>query len=115
MTSEGGPVKNRLEEDSLVLHDLKGVNLTAGFFLGTRKEFLDGTKCISYSVCYNSVDVLIYQVTLSEQISDIEFYSQTKQLYIDEHEVSGDVFSFRCEKVNGILSAFCTILLGRDY
>ena len=29
-----------LEEDRLILHDLRGVNLRVDFFLGTREEYL---------------------------------------------------------------------------
>ena len=105
-----------LEEDRLVLHDLKGVNLKVDFFLGTRKEFIEQAKCISYSVCYESVDVRVYQITLSEQRCDLDFYFNTQQLVIDEHVLSGEVVSFYCEKDNqGVLIASCKILLGRDY
>ena len=105
-----------LEEDRLILHDLKGVNLKVDFFLGTRKEFLEDTKCIAYSVCYESVDVRVDQITLSEQLSDLDFYYNTQQLLIDDHIVSGDVVGFWCEKdKDGILVASCKILLGRDY
>lgn len=104
-----------LEEDRLILHDLKGVNLKVSFFLGTRKEYLQDTKCISYSVCYDSVDVRIFQVTVIEQISELDFFYRTQQLVIDDHTVYGDVYDFQCEVNDNILTAFCTILLGKDY
>ena len=104
-----------LEEDRLILHDLKGVNLTVGFFLGTREELLKDTRCISYSVCYDSVDVQVDLVTVSEQISELDFYYTTQQLFIDEHVIDGDVITFRTEQIEGGLTAFCTIALGRDY
>ena len=104
-----------LKEDRLILHDLKGVNLKVDFFLGTREEFLKDTKCIAYSVCYESVDVRVDQITLAEQLDELNFFYCTQQLIIDDHALSGEVLSFRCEKANGILTAFCKILLGRDY
>jgi hypothetical protein len=105
-----------LEEDRLILHDLKGVNLIVGFFLGTRKEFIEQTKCITYSVCYESVDVRVDQVTYTEPLYGLDFYYSAQQIYIDDHILSGEVCGFYCELAdNGILIASCTILLGRDY
>lgn len=104
-----------LEEDRLVLHDLRGVNLKVDFFLGTREEFLDRQKCIAYSVCYESVDVRVDQITLSEHTYDLDFYFNTQQLFIDDHILSGEVVSFRCERGNeGQLTACCKILIGRN-
>ena len=104
-----------LEEDRLILHDLRGVNLKVDFFLGTRKEYLENTKCISYSVCYNSVDVKLDQVTYLEPLYDLDFYHTSQQLFIDDHTICGDVISFRCEQADSGLIAFCTILLGKEY
>lgn len=104
-----------LEEDRLILHDLIGVNLKVDFFLGTRKEYLEQQKCITYSVCYDSVDVKVYQITLIEPLLDLDFYFSTQQLIIDDHIISGEVISFYCEQKEGIVTASCKILLGRDY
>lgn len=104
-----------LEEDRLILHDLRGVNLKVDFFLGTREEYLENTKCISYSVCYDSVDVRLDQVTYLEPLYDLNFYHSAHQLFIDDHTILGDVISFRCEQTNAGLIAFCTILLGKEY
>ena len=104
-----------LEEDRLILHDLKGVNLRVGFFLGTRKEFIEHTKCIAYSVCYESVDVRVDQITYLEPLYGLDFYYSTQQIFIDDHIISGEVVSFYCERTEGGLTASCTILLGRDY
>ena len=114
MTLEDGHAKATLE-DRLILHDLKGVNLKVDFFLGTRKELLDDMRCISYSICWDSVDVRVDQVTVSELISDLDFFYCTQQLFIDDQLVSGDVISFRTEQGTSGLIAFCTIALGRDY
>ena len=104
-----------LEEDRLILHDLKGVNLKVNFFLGTRKEFLENKKCITYSVCYDSVDVIVDQVTYMESLYDLDFYYISQQLHIDDHTLSGDLIDFRCEQTSSGLIAYCIILLGRDY
>ena len=104
-----------LKEDRLILHDLKGVNLKVDFFLGTREEYFKDQKCISYSVCYNSVNVRVDQITLTEQLYDLDFCFITQRLIIDDHVLSGEVLSFRCEKIDGLLTAVCKILLGRDY
>ena len=105
-----------LEEDRLILHDLKGVNLKVDFFLGTRKEFQEQTKCITYSVCYESVDVRVDQVTYLEPLYELDFFFNTQQIFIDDHILSGEVLSFYCEPAkDGVLTASCKILLGRDY
>ena len=104
-----------LEEDRLVLHDLRGVNLTVGFFLGTREEFLNGSGGISYTICWDRVDVRVDTITLSEELQELDFFYITQQLIIDDHVVAGDVFDFRCEKINGVITASCKIALGRDY
>ena len=104
-----------LIEDRLVLHDLKGVNLKVNFFLGTREEFINDTKCINYSVCYDSVDVRVYQITVSEQISELDFYSISQQLIVDDHTISGEVTNFECKHNELGLIASCAVLLGRDY
>lgn len=104
-----------LTEDRLILHDLKGVNLKVSFFLGTREEFIKEKKCISYSVCYDSVDVKVYQLTVSELISDLDFFYTTQQLIIDDHTLSGEVINFRFEPSDSGLIASCAVLLGRDY
>ena len=105
-----------LEEDRLILHDLKGVNLKVGFFLGTRKEFIEDTRCIAYSICWESVDVRVEQVTLVEQLSGLDFHFNLQQLFIDEHTISGEVLSFGCERnPDGFITVSCIVLLGRDY
>jgi hypothetical protein len=104
-----------MTQDRIILHDLKGVNLNVSFFLGTREELLRQQKCISYSVCYKSVDVRVDQITLVEQLSELDFYSSTQQLLIDDHILSGEVISFYCEKGEGnLLTAYCKILIGRN-
>ena len=105
-----------IEEDRLILHDLRGVNLRVGFFFGTREDFLKDTPCISYSVCWQAVDVLVDQVTVTEQISELDFYYDRQRLFIDDHKLSGEVIRFTTELgENNKLTASCVILLGRDY
>ena len=101
-----------LEEDRLVLHDLKGVNLKVDFFLGNRKEYLRKTKCVTYSVCYESVDIRVDQITYVEPLYELDFYSVSQQIFIDDHVLSGEVIDFHCEQNDSGLIAFCTILLG---
>jgi hypothetical protein len=104
-----------LEEDRIILHDLKGVSLKVSFFLGTRKELLKDTKCISYSLCWEAVDVRVESITLREQISELDFFFNTQQLIIDGHIISGEVISFNCEPGDKGITASCKIVLGRDY
>ena len=104
-----------LEEDRLILHDLRGVNLTVDFFFGTREDLIGGTQCIDYSVCWKSVDVRVDQVTVSEQISELDFFYSQQRLCIDDHVIAGEVVRFQCEKIDEVLTVSCTILLGRDY
>ena len=102
-------------EDRLMLHDLRGVNLKVDFFLGTREELCDHQKCFAYTLCWKSVDVRVDQVTRSESISGLNFYSNTQQLFIDDFCIRGDVFSFYCEKESeDLLTAYCKILVGRN-
>ena len=104
-----------LEEDRLLLHELRGVNLKVNFFLGTREEYLQQQKCVSYSVCYESVDVRVEQVTYVEALYELDFYYTAQQLIIDDHTLSGEVYDFQCEQTSSGLIAYCAILLGRDY
>lgn len=104
-----------LEEDRLILHDLKGVNLRVGFFLGTRQELQKDTGCVSYSICWESVNVRVDQITLSEELLELDFFYVTQQLIIDDHVIAGEVINFRCEKTDGVITASCVVLLGRDY
>lgn len=104
-----------LIEDRLILHDLKAVNLKVAFFLGTREEYVKQARCIAYSVCYESVDVRVDQVTVSEQISELDFYYTSQQLIIDDHVISGEVLNFEFIRDNSGLVASCAILLGKDY
>lgn len=104
-----------LEEDKITLHDIKGVNLKVGFFLGNKKEFLQQKKCISYSVCWDFVNVRVDQVTIKEQLHELDFYYLSHKLYIDDHMLSGEVCNFNCWQTSAGLVASCTLLLGRDY
>ena len=104
-----------LSEDRLILHDLKGVNLKVDFFLGTRKEWVKDTRCISYSICWDSVNVRVDQITLTEELLELDFSYVTQQLIVDDHVITGEVVDFRCEKTDGVITASCTVLLGRDY
>ena len=104
------------EEDRLILHDLRGVNLRVDFFFGTREDFIKDVQCISYSVCWKAVDVLVDLVTVSEQISELDFYYDRQRLFIDDHKLSGEVIGFAAElDENRILTASCVILLGKNY
>lgn len=100
-----------LEDDRIILHDLKGVNLKVDFFLGTKEEFLKDTRCINYSICWESVDVRVEQLTLSEELLELDFFYITQQLIIDDKAISGEVIDFRCELENNIITASCKILL----
>ena len=104
-----------LEEDKLTLHDLRGVTIKVDFYLGTREEFLNATACIAYSIRWREVDVRVDQITVSESISELEFFHTTQQLCIDNFIISGEVYNFKCENIYNIITASCVILLGRDY
>ena len=104
-----------IEEDRLVLHELRGVNLKVDFFLGTRAELLNDARCIAYSICWKNVDIRVDLTTFTERLSDLDFYFSTQQLYIDDHVLSGDVIDFHWEAgENGRIIAYCKILIGRD-
>jgi hypothetical protein len=97
------------EEDRLLLHDLRGVNVKVDFFLGSRED-LGG--CLTYSLCWEKIDLRLDIITIIEQISELEFWSQAHQLFIDDHVISGDVIDFRWEPVNNFVH--CKILVGSD-
>lgn len=107
-------MRRAVEEDRLVLHELRGVNLKVDFFLGTRKELLDNAKCIAYSILWRGVDVRVDTITFTEQISDLDFYFSGQQLFIDDHVITGDVVDFRWESAGNKIIAYCKILIGRD-
>jgi hypothetical protein len=108
-------MRRAIEEDRLVLHELRGVNLKVDFFLGTRKELLDNSKCIAYSICWKGVDVRIDLITFTEQLSELDFYFSAQQLFIDDHIISGDVIDFHWEvDETGLIIAYCKILIGRE-
>lgn len=105
-----------LEEDRLILHDLRGVNLTVNFFFGTKQELQEHTKCVAYSICWETVDVRVEQTTITEQICELDFFFVGQQLIIDDQIISGDVFAFTYEPgEDGKIAAFCKIALGKDY
>ena len=114
MTSEDGPLMYQ-QEDRLILHDLRGVNIKVDFFLGSRKEFLDQDPCVSYSIKWRQVDVRVDQVTVSEHVSELGFFFSTQRLFIDNFCISGEVFNFQYKNIYNIITASCVILLGRDY
>jgi hypothetical protein len=108
-------MRRAIEEDRLVLHELRGVNLKVDFFLGTRKELLDRSKCIAYSICWKNVDIRVDLITFTEQLSDLDFYFSVQQLFIDDHMLSGDVVDFNWEMDEaGLIIVYCKILIGRD-
>ena len=116
MTLDYGHASNQVKEDRLILHDLKGVNLKVDFFLCTREELLQDTKCVSYSICWDTVDVRVEQITFVEQLYELDFYHDARQLTIDDQVISGDLYDFSCAfDSTGSLIASCKILLGRDY
>jgi hypothetical protein len=95
------------DEYQLVLHDIKGVNLTVGFFLDT-ETFL-------YSICWNKVDVRVEQLTITELIQELPFTTNTQQLFIDDHLIIGEVLDFRCELgSDGSIQAYCKIVIRWD-
>jgi hypothetical protein len=108
-------MRRTIEEDRLVLHELRGVNLKVDFFLGTRAELLNDAQCIAYSICWKNVDIRVDLLTFTEQLSDLDFYFSTQQLYIDDHAITGDVIDFHWEvDEHGLIIAYCKILIGRD-
>ncbi len=85
------------------------------FFLGTREELLNQTKCLAYSICWRGVDVRVDLITFTEQLMDLDFYFSAQQLFIDDHMISGDVVDFHWEADEKCLViAYCKILIGRD-
>ena len=101
--------------DRLILHDLRGVNLRVGFFLGTKEDYYNDIPCISYSVCWKEVDVRVDQIQFAEQLSELTFWSSKQQLLIDDHVLSGEVINFQCNKENDIITVSCMLLLGKYY
>jgi hypothetical protein len=95
------------DEYQLILHDLRGVNLTVGFFLDT-ETFL-------YSICWNKVDVRVEQLTITELIQELPFTCNTQQLFIDDHLITGEVLDFRCELGSDeSIQAYCKIVIRWD-
>ena len=108
-------MKRVIEEDRLVLHELRGVNLKVDFFLGTRAELLNNTKCIAYAVCWRGVDVRVDSITFAEQVLDLDFYFRAQQLYINDSIIFGDVIDFNWEiNEKEKIIAYCRILIGRE-
>ena len=108
-------MKRAIEDDRIVLHELRNVNVKVDFFLGTRKELLDNSKCIAYSICWRGVDVRVDLITFTEQLYELDFYFSGQQLFIDDHVITGDVVDFHWESdENGKIIAYCKILIGRD-
>ena len=104
-----------IEEGRIVLHELKGVNIKVDFFLGSREELLKNSGRITYSVCWEAVDVRVDTIAVVEQISDLDFRFNTQQLVIDDHIISGEVLDFNLEAdENGLITACCKILIGGD-
>ena len=104
-----------IEENRVVLHELKGVNIKVDFFLSSREELLKSSGCVTYSVCWEAVDVRVDTITFVEQISDLDFYFSTQQLVIDSHVISGEAIDFNWEAdENGLITACCKILISND-
>jgi hypothetical protein len=104
-----------IEEDRIILHELRGVNVKVDFFLGTREDLIRNTKCVVYSVCWEAIDVRVDLITFTEQISELDFHFNTQQLIIDDHVISGEVIEFSCEAgEQEIINVSCKVLLGRD-
>jgi hypothetical protein len=100
-------MREDLEDDLIILHDMKGVNLTVGFFLDTEKSL--------YSICWDRVNVRVELLTFSEQISDLPFTWRAQQLFIDDNLISGEVIDFRCERTGSdTIKAFCKIVIQWD-
>jgi hypothetical protein len=93
-----------IEDEQLILHDLRGVNLTVGFFSDIEKSL--------YSVCWRKVDVRVELCYCSEQISDLTFHFNTQRLFVDDHMISGEVVDFRCEPgKDGVIQVFCKLII----
>ena len=99
-------------EDLIVLHDLREVNVRVGFFLGSRKARQYPEGCIAYTICWQKVNVRVELITLTEQISDLDFYAQSQRLVIDDHQITGEVFDFRWDPEAGL--ATCKILIENE-
>ena len=91
------------DEYQLILHDLRGANLTVGFFLDT-DTFL-------YSICWSKVAVRVEQLTITEQIHELPFTYNIQQLFIDDHLITGDVLDFRCSVVDNNIQVYCKIII----
>ena len=99
-------------EDLVILHDLREVNVRVGFFFGSREARQIPEGCIAYSICWQKVDVRVELATVNEQISDLDFWSQSQRLVIDDHQIAGEVFDFRWEPESNLVS--CKILLENE-
>jgi hypothetical protein len=95
------------DEYQLILHDLRGVNLTVGFFLDTETSL--------YSICWDRVDVRVEHTSITETIRELPFTSNTQQLFIDDHLITGEVLDFRCEAgSDGSIQVYCKIVIRWD-
>jgi hypothetical protein len=91
------------DDNIIILHDLRGVNLTVGFFLDREMPL--------YSVCWDRVDVRVTQITVTEQIQELPFTYNTQQLFIDDHLITGDVLDFRCSKHGESIQVYCKLVI----
>lgn len=99
-------MKTIVEEDRVLLHDLRGVSLRVDFFCST------DLKHVVSSTFWTDVDVRVYEVTYVEPIYDLDFYYTTHQLFICDQIITGDVLEFRYEidETGGVLS-YCKMII----
>jgi hypothetical protein len=95
-----------VEEDRVLLHDLRGVSLRVDFFCST------DLKHVVSSTFWTDVDVRVDKVTYEELISELDFYHQNYQLFICDQVITGDVLEFRYEvdETGGVLS-YCKMII----
>lgn len=102
-------MKRVLEEDRLTLHDLIGVSLRVDFFCTTDLEH------VVASTFWASVDVRVDSITYNEQISELDFYYNTHQLFINDQIIVGNVLDFRCTTdEQGSLLSYCKMIICWD-
>jgi hypothetical protein len=100
-------MKKAVEEDRIILHDLRGVNVKVDFFLDINTPL--------YPITWQGVNVRVELCTFIEQISELDFFFSSKLLFIDDHLISGDVIDFDCKVgAGGILYATCKIIINWD-
>lgn len=91
----------------------EGANLIVDYFWDNHGKEVKWNDHVNYSTVWNKASIKINKVSFTQQVLDMTFDFEAKQLIVDGTVIGGDVTKVEVDlDEDGILNVYCKVTVG---